>query len=243
MKNTTEWLQSFNLLWNNIASDKAPGLEPYEISVFLTQAQEAVVKDYFSAKSNGLSEGFDNSARRQSDFKNLIVTETLTTASSGDVSGFTMNAQRKYYKCPAKALVLLNEELITTAGSSVTVLPISYDEYSRLMMQPYKYPPKGQVWRLIMNTGQQSSGAAFTDASAYQVFELIGNFANIGECTYRLRYVKRPSPIILESLASTGLSINGETAETTCQLPEHLHDEILQRAVLGAKVSWVDQKA
>ena len=73
-----ELYQKFNLLWNNIASDKAPGLEKYEISVLMTQAQEALVKDYFSARSNALAEGFDDSIRRQSDFRTLHTAKALS---------------------------------------------------------------------------------------------------------------------------------------------------------------------
>lgn len=243
MKNTTEWLQGFNLLWNNIASDKAPGLEPYEISVILTQAQASLVKDMVSPKSNNLSEGFDDSARRQSDFKDLIATETLKVASSSDISGFNFNPSRRYYRSPSRAFIILNEELSAVkAGTPLyyTVVPVSYDEYARLMMRPYKYPPKGQVWRLNLATGGESYGSTYNENSEFQVFELIGRFSDVSSLEYRLRYVKRPHPIILESLSGSGLSIEGETNEMTCQLPEHLHDEILSRAVALAKISWTE---
>lgn len=247
MKNTTEWLQGFNLLWNNIASDKAPGLEPYEISVFLTQAQASLVKDVFSPKSNTLSEGFDDSAGRQSDFKTLIETENLGVALTSEVSGVpVMSDRRRYFKCPQDMLVILNEELNATSvqGKDIfyTIVPVSHEEYARLMMRPYKYPPKGQAWRLILHTGQKatSSDDFYTPEYSYQIFELIANFASLSNINYRIRYVKRPSPIILESLSGTGLSIEGQTAEMTCQLPEHLHDEILSRAVALAKISWIE---
>ena len=37
----------FDLLYNNISSNQAPGLTEYEKSVFLTQAQEAVILDLY----------------------------------------------------------------------------------------------------------------------------------------------------------------------------------------------------
>ena len=39
----------FDLLFNNIASNKAPGLNDYEKSLFLTQAQELVVRGLYSS--------------------------------------------------------------------------------------------------------------------------------------------------------------------------------------------------
>lgn len=43
MKSVTEWSTEFDILWNNIMSNQAPGLTKYEKSVFLTRAEEAVV--------------------------------------------------------------------------------------------------------------------------------------------------------------------------------------------------------
>ena len=37
----------FDLLYNNIMSNKAPGLNEYEKSLFLTQAQELIVLDIY----------------------------------------------------------------------------------------------------------------------------------------------------------------------------------------------------
>lgn len=42
--NNTEFLNEFNLLYNNAMSNQAPPLNEYEISLFLTEGQEVVVK-------------------------------------------------------------------------------------------------------------------------------------------------------------------------------------------------------
>lgn len=228
----------FDLLWNNIASDKAPGLELYEKSVFLTQGQEALVKDYFSNRTNPVQEGFDDSERRQSDFLTLIESAALSPLDNADTSvKFRTVSGTKYYQYPANAFLVLNEELNVTAtgfNQYYTVVPVSYDEYARLMMKPYKFPPKGQVWRLLTNTGNVQSGGRVP-----QVIELIGRFPSGASLNYRMRYVKRPEPIILDNL-SGGLTIEGKSAETVCTLPKHLHNEIIQRAVLLAKIAWID---
>ena len=243
MKTVDEWAQAFDLLWNNIASDKAPGLEAYEKSVFLTQAENALVKDYFQSNSNTWQQGFDDSVRRQSDFKSLITSKALQEASPAAADKFRARSNgTKYYEYPADSLFMLNEELTVTKDGSAryfTVVPISYEEYARLMMKPYKYPPKGQAWRLLTNTDSVTENE---ETREFQVLELVGNFASGSTLDYRVRYVKRPSPIILETLTG-GLSIEGETAAMTCTLPEHLHDEILQRAVLIAKIAWIDPVA
>lgn len=248
MKTCEEWSLAFDLLWNNIASDKAPGLESYEKSVFLTQAENALVKDYFSSNSNIWQQGIDDSIRRQSDFRTLMASAKLLPASVHSSDKFRARAKgTKYYEYPEDALFLLNEELTVTVeregdGNLIkyfTVVPISYEEYARLMMKPYKFPPKGQAWRLLTNFISEYDGGSDEEADL-QIIELIGNFAEGSILDYRVRYVKRPSPIILEDITETGLSIEGETEQMTCTLPEHLHDEILQRAVQIAKLAWID---
>ena len=42
-----EFSQEFDILYNNIASNQAPGLTEYEKSVFLTKAQDEIIKNYF----------------------------------------------------------------------------------------------------------------------------------------------------------------------------------------------------
>jgi len=52
---------------------------------------------------------------------------------------------------------------------------------------------------------------------------------------YIIRYVKRPRPIVLTDLAqgsySTGLSIDGITTTTECELNPIIHIDILNKAV------------
>ena len=69
---TQEFSNEFDVLYNNIMSNQAPGLDEYEKSVFLTKAQSEVLKNYFNPKGNKYQEGFDESEKRQIDFSTLI---------------------------------------------------------------------------------------------------------------------------------------------------------------------------
>lgn len=42
----------FDILYNNITSNQAPGLNVYEKSLFLTKAQDELIKNYFIANHN-----------------------------------------------------------------------------------------------------------------------------------------------------------------------------------------------
>ena len=76
------------------------------------------------------------------------------------------------------------------------------------------------------------------------VVEIIGRYNPSGTGVYKLRYVRRPKPIILVDLNTidNNLSINGYTAATPCELPEHIHEEILQRAVELAKAAYASDQ-
>lgn len=239
MKTCTEWSEGFNLLWNNIASNKAPGLEEYEKSVFLTLGQEQLVHDFFTARSNPQLEGFDASPKRQADFSTLIDAGSMISVQPAAFM-FDPRSVTKRYKYPSDVFVSLNESIIENGATDsdvrvYTVVPLSFEEYQLLMKKPYKYPPKGQVWRLI--TGSASSEGIVPDT----VVEIIGRFT--GTITYNVRYVKRPDPIILEDLDESMPSIEGKRMADPCHLPEHLHSEILYRAVMLAKLSWNDAPA
>lgn len=67
-----EFSNEFDVLYNNITSNQAPGLDAYEKSVFLTKAQDEIVKAYFDPRSNKVQEGFDSTEKRQIDFSMII---------------------------------------------------------------------------------------------------------------------------------------------------------------------------
>lgn len=67
-----EFNNEFDVLYNNITSNQAPGLDAYEKSVFLTKAQDEIVKAYFDPRSNKVQEGFDSTEKRQIDFSMII---------------------------------------------------------------------------------------------------------------------------------------------------------------------------
>ena len=99
------------------------------------------------------------------------------------------------------------------------------------MSKAYTKPLRKQAWRLFNNTS-----VGFDVWSEIIPRETIAN-GDISKWKYVIRYVKRPRPIILESLAGTDLSIDGVTAETSCELNPILHMDILLKAVELAAAS------
>lgn len=220
----SEFSNQFDVLYNNIMSNQAPGLDEYEKSVFLTKAQNELVLAYFNPKGNKFLDGFDGSEERQIDFSKLMKTQTVTSFGASTFDG--RSAGVGSITTPTDVLLYVNERVEVTRGTGtvlLTVIPISYVEYSRQMSKPYKRPTHYQAWRLLA-TGDPSTSADIIAGS------------NDTLTKYVARYVKRPRAIILTTLE--GVTLDGQTAEQTCELDPILHEDILQRAVELAKAAY-----
>lgn len=230
MNSAKEWSDRFDVLFNQVMSNSSANLDEYDKSIFCTKAQEEIVKNYFNPKGNKYQEGFDDDPKRQADFAKLIKSKDITISATGN---FDKRASTYKGEWDNDIFIVINEMMTAKDSNNkeftYTVNPISYDDYAKLMRKPLKYPPKNEVWRLI-------TGASLNATS----FDLIGMY--VGTPTYSVRYVKRPAPIILINLDSidSGLTINGKSQpqNPVCELGEHLHEEILQRAVELAKAAY-----
>lgn len=220
---------SFDVYYNSITSNQAPGLTEYEKSLFLTKAEKEIVKNYFTpqSKGNNLGQGFDDSAKRQADFSVLMKAGACTLQE--EFSGVRIDPRSKVYTFPSDAFIIINETAVTSDDRILQVVPIRYDEYTRLMSKPYQLPLKKQAWRLN-NSGSVSGN----DTTKY--VEIV---TNVGDnvTSYTVRYVRVPKPIILETL--DGYTIDGESAKSVgCELDPVLHEDVVQRAVELAKAVW-----
>lgn len=194
-----EILNRFDVLYNNITSSQAPGLDGYEKSVFWNKATLEVLKNHLNPKGNKYGEGFDFSSKRQIEFSTLVTVKDDFDIEDNVVT--VINHDR--------ILTILNESAqVGDNGRTVIVVPITNVEYDTLMSRPYKYPPKSQAWRVIDGVDQ------------YRIItpEPVKK--------YTMRYIRMPKDVDLEK---------GETPE----IPEVLHDEVLQRAVELAKAAYV----
>ena len=222
IKINEQFSNEFDVLYNSITSNQAPGLDEYEKSIFLNRAQDEIVKSYFNPKTNKVQEGFDGTERRQIDFSMITKSRIYENF---DTSLFDSREQVKSVTIEDDILMLINEYLEVNRLFAIkpnrseqvrlTVLPITYVEYSRLMSKPYKWPLKNQAWRLIGNREGRKN------------VELIaGPFDTITK--YAIRYVKRPRAIRLADFGN--MTIDGESTPQCCELDPILFPEIIQRA-------------
>ena len=240
----TEMSNLFDVLYNNITSNQAPGLNEYEKSVFLTKAQDEILKNYFLPQSNPKQAGFDDNQKRQIDFSML-----MTTGAGIDTqqAGGTLDPRAIHYQWPNNILYVINESVrfYREEGQETLgirqVMPLSYEEYTRLMSKPFKEPVKNNAWRLITNQSDVPEVDIIITSSDKNKY--ITDEEGEG-MEYIIRYVRRPQPIVLVDLSGTfgeDLKIHGVSTATDCKLDPILHEEIVQRAVELAKVAWTAQ--
>lgn len=164
--------------------------------------------------------------------KNNVTTknEVTITSVSGTISAVSTavninGVPSKYddrsviYLLPSNILFILNEK-IKVSNKNYVIVPINYNEYDRLMSKPFAEPLKKQAWRL------------FQSNIGYDLMSEIIPITGVTPSTsnYVIRYVRRPSPIILISLTGD-LSIDGVTSVSECELNPIIHIDILLKAV------------
>lgn len=168
----SEFSAEFDVLYNNVTSNQAPGLNEYEKSVFLTKAQSQLVNEYFNSRTDGFGGGFDGSQKRQYDFSGLVRVERLF-----DINTFKeridatekLDRRSKVFLFPQNYFLAVNE-ILSDEKWQYSVIPLSYVEYQRLMLKPYNFPVKRAAWRIL--TDKKNCNYVHEDASGNNVEDL-----------------------------------------------------------------------
>lgn len=232
MKTCQEWSIEFDRLYDNIMSNKAPGLEEYEKSLFLTQAQEAVVIGLYNGS---LGDAFE-STEAVSNYLAPLVSQKTYTDQATDTDLPRIAGNESYIYDMEDDLLFRTLELCTLNVSETcqdqqaAVIPVTQDEYWRTSRDPFKGPNSRKVLRLVYATGNKKD----EEHEVNHFTELVSKYEI---ASYTVRYVRRPNPIILVDLEN-GLTIRGESDAMTCELDEAIHQMILSQAVQLAKAAW-----
>lgn len=218
---TTEFSIEFDILYNNIMSNAAPGLNEYEKSVLLTQAQETIVLKLYNGTLN--ADSFETTEEVKSYLETLVKQVTLTDT----ISGEGISTKSKLYSLPEdlwfivyESAIINNDSLGCKNNSEIEVQPVPHDSYHQISRNPFRKNNDSRVLRLL------SSNA----------LEIVSDY-NISK--YIVRYIRKPRPIILEDLSDYDITIEGETAISECELHPILHRIILSTAVQLAKSLWI----
>ena len=192
----------------------------YPLIVKISDSTIGIKSDGTKEKIAGAGEGFFTHGKFV--IKRRVSSGNATTA-DGDFDStdvlFILNE-----KLSAKAKTISNSGKEQTVDRTYVIVPINYKEYDREMSKPYSQPLKKQAWRLFQN-----SSTGFDVQS--ELIPRDGIKATSGnQFQYKIRYVRRPNPIVLQDLPGN-LDIDGYTSATPCELNPILHMDILQRAI------------
>lgn len=197
---------------NNLAFDE------YEKSIFLTKAQEQIVLELYQE--------LEQSEEVRKYLSNLIKTDNYVPVGEQDEA--LINNTFKSYKVEISNDILfmiyeqctLSDENNCINNKIVSVVPTIHDDLDKVLKNPFKSPNSRKVIRLDFDNK----------------IELISKY-NISN--YKVRYLKRPNPIILVTLEDNLSINNGDTEVSNGETNPILHERIVQRAVQLAVQSKV----
>lgn len=187
--------------------------DEYEKSIFLTQAQELIVTSLYNGTLKQI--GFEETEELRRYLNDLVKTKVYNK--EDQIEGNPLSSKSVFYNVDDDVLFITCEEVILSSndicmdGKTIEVIPVTQDDYHRTKDNPFKGPNKRRALRL------DTEG----------MVEIISNY-NIDK--YIMRYLSKPSPIILIDLEYP-LSINKESNITECKLNPALHRTILEMAV------------
>lgn len=213
----SEFSSEFDILYQNITSNQAPGLSEYEKSVFLTQAQEAIVTELYNGN---LKDSFESSEAYTRYLSSIIRSKTESPLGDDEGEGLIFEGIQVNIVDLEKDVLFIVYEQAKLDGNTAIVTPTTYDTLYNIVNNPFKGPNNRRVLRVSKGNSVE---LYYTKHS------------NLSQYTYR--YVSRPTPIILTDLTSD--TVNGKDSESnTIDMPEVLHRTILLRAVQLAKAVW-----
>lgn len=203
---------------DNFGKQNTLAFDEYEKSIFLTKAQEQIVLELYQE--------LEQSEEVRKYLSNLIKTDNYTPVGEQDET--LINNNFKSYKVEISNDILfmiyeqctLSDENNCINNKIVSVVPTIHDDLDKVLKNPFKSPNSRKIIRLDFDNK----------------IELISKY-NI--TNYKIRYLKKPNPIILVALEDNLSINNGDTKVSNGETNPILHERIVQRAVQLAVQSKV----
>lgn len=217
-----EFSDGFSTLLNSFGITPDITLDEYEKSTFLTNAQEELIIDIYSGRNVVYGKSFEQTEEIRRYLSNLVETYETSTKVTGKLGlsqdSVFFNIPQDTWFITYEVAFLKDSRLGCLDGIEASVVPLPQDDLYRAKDNPFRGPSKDRVLRLDIKS---------------DLAELISKY-NVDK--YLMRYISQPTPIILEDLPD-GLSINGVSTESECELNPVVHRAILERAVQLAIIS------
>lgn len=235
-----DFSNTFDIMFNNLMSDRAPEVNDYEKSVLLTLAQEAVA-------SGILASSFEADERRRRALDALI--EAADVAPSGaEVPAHLRHGgvEAALFALPAGLWAIVRETAVVSApgscldGLRIPVRPERHDDLAHDLGDPFRGPSERRALRV--------------DAGGTRSERRVALLSRLPLSSYGLAYARRPRPILLADFSGAdydqvhvrGVStfkgaLDGydpsDLMSEPCELGEAVHAEIVARAAAMARTA------
>ena len=211
-----ETKQLFLILYDKVTNLAAPGYTNAEITSFLNKAQLQFIKQRYNEKGNKYQEGYEETEKRRKDLSELTSNINLVSSDlSSNQVGVSPNGS--LYNLPKDFLYTLREEITVSStdacdnGKRIKVKPVSHDEYTININNPWKKPSIELAWRLDFKSDNSANSTGVLR------HEIITDGSYTID-TYHVRYLKIPVEIDIDN-------------DVPSELHESVHDEIVDIAV------------
>ena len=203
-------------LYGNDVSKADLRVDEYEKSLFLTRAQEEVVLSLYSGK-NPYNESFEATEELRRYLAPLVCEAKKQPIPNSSGIPLGMGSNSTFFTLPEDLWFITYESVDVSdakceSTSTLDVYPVRQDEYHKIKRNPFRGANYRRALRLDLSEGNVEIICKYTITDYY------------------VRYLRKLNPIILTDL-SDGLDIEGISEATDCELPDILHQRILDRAV------------
>lgn len=216
----------FDVKYNNAMSNQAPGLHVFEKSLFLTDAYRQLTKEHAERFE------YDEQIRKRLEPSVVDAEISYDAGLNTTLAALKIEDNSKVFEIPDNVWYVLQERVYTSDSNSIKVYPVRLDEYNEAKENPFEAPNNRKAWRLTIGDSISSTPKA--------IHEIV---TTVTPTKYKFRYLKKPSPIIIEDLSSYSLSIEGETSAQIPNISDEFHNAIIDRAVKLATVYYKENNA
>lgn len=190
--------------------------DEYEKSLFLTKAQEELVISLYNGK-NPYGDSFERTEEQRRYLSKLVIDSELNPIATTNGIPLGLDSKSKFFTLPDDLWFITYESVTIDDGkcdsmTQMDVYPTTQDEYHKIKKNPFRGANNRRALRLDLADG---------------VIEIICKY-NVTK--YYLRYLRKPSPIVLEDMPD-GVTVNNISVAKNCELHEALHQQILEIAV------------
>lgn len=191
-------------------------LDEYEKSLLLTKAQDDIVIELYSGR-NSIGASFEETEEMRRYLSVLVMEANLEPITTSSNKPLGIDSSSKFFTLPPDLWFITYESVQVSDGkcensAPMSVYPVTQDEYHKIKKNPFRGANSRRALRLDLSDG---------------VVEIVSKFT---VTNYYIRYLRKLKPIILINLGAEQ-TIKGDSGASECELPEILHQRILDRAV------------